>query len=62
MENVKMAVKGNTLTITVDLSHEAGMSASGKTMKIASTGGNKEVPNGKGAIIGLNIYKYPDSK
>lgn len=61
MQNVKMSVKGNVLTITVDLSKDFGPSASGKTIKIASTGGNKEVPEGKGAIIGLNVYKYQDA-
>ena len=60
MQNVTMKVTGNKLTITVDLSKDHGKSASGKTIKIASTGGNKEVPGGKGAIIGLNIYKYPN--
>ena len=60
MQNVTMKVTGNKLTITVDLSKDHVKSASGKTIKIASTGGNKEVPGGKGAIIGLNIYKYPN--
>ena len=62
MQNVQMKVTGNKLTITVDLTENLGLSASGKTVKIASTGGNKEIPGGKGAIIGLNIYRYPDAK
>ena len=58
MENVKFEVKGKTLTITVDLSHEGERSASGKTIRIASTCGNVPVPNtDTGAIIGLNIYR-----
>lgn len=56
MKNVNMAVKGDTLTITVDLSKEQGRSASGKTMIIATTSGNKLI-DGTDATIGLNIYR-----
>ena len=59
MKNVETTVKGNILTIKVDLSKEYGPSKSGKTVIIASTEGNKSVENGNGAIIGLNIYKKP---
>ena len=58
MKNVEMEVKGNKLTITVDLSKDFGRSASGKTIIIASTEGNITVP-GTVATIGLNIYKKP---
>ena len=58
MQNVTMNVKGNKLTIEVDLSKEFGKSASGKTTIIATTGGNQPVPGtDTGAIVGLNIYK-----
>lgn len=56
MKNVDMKVSGDTLTITVDLSKEQGRSASGKTMIIATTSGNKPIED-TGATIGLNIYK-----
>ena len=56
MKNVQMAVSGNTLTITVDLSKEFGPSASGKTTIIASTEGNVAVP-GREEKIGLNVYR-----
>ena len=56
MKNVKMETKGSMLTITVDLSKEQGRSASGKTIIIATTSGNKPV-EGSDAIIGLNIYR-----
>lgn len=59
MNNVQMKVTGNKLVITVDLSKNQGKSASGKTEMIASTRGNREVPNGKGAVISMNIFKYP---
>ena len=56
MRNVQMTVEGNTLTITVDLTGNQGRSKSGKTVIIATTGGNQPVP-GSEAIVGLNIYK-----
>jgi len=56
MKNVAMKKQGNTLTITVDLSKEQGRSASGKTMIIATTSGNKPVPDSD-ATIGLNVYR-----
>jgi hypothetical protein len=62
-KNVKMVTKGNVLTITVDLSKEAGLSTSGKNVLIAKTGGNIDVPNppgGKEIKIGLNVYRPAD--
>jgi hypothetical protein len=61
MKNVNMKVKGSTLTITIDLSEEHGMSKSGKTIIVASTAGNKAV-EGTDIMIGVNAYKYKDSK
>ena len=58
MKNVEMAVKGDILTITIDLSKTHGPSKSGKTIVIASTLGNKPVPNHDDARIGVNVYKY----
>ncbi len=61
MQNVNMAVKGNILTITIDLSQRNGRSASGKTINIASTHGNVAVPGSmKGETIGLNVYTKQD--
>ena len=58
MQNMKMTVKGNILTIEVDLSKEFGKSASGKTTIIASTQGNQPVPGtDTGAIVGLHVYR-----
>jgi hypothetical protein len=59
MDNVKMAVKGNILTITVDLSKDSGLSNSGKNKIIASSGGNQPVPGKPEVKIGLNIYTKP---
>ena len=56
MINTDIQIKGDILTITVDLSKDSGPSKSGKTLIIASTQGNKTIP-GTPAVIGLNIYK-----
>jgi hypothetical protein len=59
MKNVNMTVTGNKLTIEVDLTQDFGPSASGKSIKIASTDGNISVPGNEEIKIGLNIYKKP---
>lgn len=55
MENVKFDVKGDTLTITVNLKKRGALSPSKKTIRIASTMGNQAVP-GTSAVVGLNVY------
>lgn len=55
-KNVEMAVEGDRLSISVDLSVELGPSKSGKTIIIASTGGNQLV-FGREEKIGLNVYR-----
>ena len=59
MVNIEMEVNEGILTLRVDLTQSSGMSKSGKTITIASSQGNKKVP-GTDAVIGLNVYKYPD--
>ncbi len=61
MQNVKMEVKGNKLSIEIDLAEEFGPSKSGKTITVASTRGNQRV-EGTDVIIGLNAYKYPKNE
>jgi hypothetical protein len=56
VKNVEMAVNGNTLTITVDLTKEFGPSSSGKTIIIASTEGNFTL-SGRSEVVGLNVYR-----
>jgi len=56
MRNVKTSVKDNVLTIKVKLDAKTKPSASGKTLIIASSQGNKDI--GDGIVMGLNIYKY----
>ncbi len=59
MQNVKWEVKEDKLIIEVDLTMEFGPSKSGKTITIASTRGNQKI-EGTDAVIGLNVYKYPE--
>lgn len=56
-QNVELRLDGNKLTITVDLSKQLGISGSGKSQIIASTGGNVSVPGNESVKIGLNIYR-----
>ncbi len=58
-QGCKMEVKGNILTITVDLTKNEGRSASGKTIVIASSHGNTPIvlPDGNKAWVGVNVYK-----
>ena len=56
MQNVKMSVKGQTLTIEIDLSKRLGPSKSGKTTVIATTSGNVDVPDNSEIKIGINCY------
>jgi len=58
MKNVKMSVDGDILTIQVDLSKDFGPSASGKTILIGSTLGNKAVSRKHPDVrVGVNVYK-----
>ena len=57
MKNVKMTITGDHLLIDVDLSQGGDVSKSGKSIIIASSEGNKDVPGAPGVKIGMNIYK-----
>lgn len=60
MKNVKITTdEKGIMTIIVDTNKEQGLSKSGKTMIIATTGGNKEV---EGVYVGLNVYSYPKGR
>ena len=56
-QNIRMEVQDNVLVITVDLSKSYGLSGSGKSVIIASTGGNIAVPGREEIKIGLNVYR-----
>ena len=57
LENVKISVNKNELTITVDLTHESAPSKSGKTTTVASTKGFVSVPEHEGIAVSLNVNK-----
>ena len=56
MKNIEMTVKGDILTVRIDLSQRHGKSASGKNEIIASTEGNQSIPEHDAVRIGLNVY------
>jgi len=59
-QNVEVSVqndkRGKRLTIEVDLSAQGTPSKTGKSVVIASTKGNKAIPEA-GVILGLNVYR-----
>ena len=55
MKNIHTEREGSTLTLTIDLSKSQGLSKSGKSTVIATTGGNKEIA--PGIFMGINVYK-----
>ena len=57
MYNVEFEVQGDQLIIRVDLSQELGVSSSGKSVIIATTGGNVEVPGWEAVKVGVNVYR-----
>ena len=61
MVNIKNTVKGNILTVEIDISQTFGASKSGKTITVASTKGNQKIETPKGdVVLGVNCYKYPE--
>ena len=56
MQNIEMSVDGDILTVKIDISKRYGKSKSGKTVIIASTGGNMPIPESNDIKIGVNCY------
>ena len=56
--------KANVLKIEIDLNQEFGLSKSQKTIRIASSEGNKRIYDSKNNsfMMGFNCYKYPEEK
>ena len=57
MKNVEYTTSpdGKTLTIKVDLTKELGLSASKKSINLATTEGNVDI--GGGVKLGVNVFK-----
>ena len=57
-ENMTIEVKGKSVIITIkDHTKEFGLSKSGKSKTVATTGGNAQVDGTDGLVIGLNAYR-----
>lgn len=54
LQNVDAKVAGSVLTLTVDLSKDLGLSKSGKSNLIGTTGGSVKIGN---VVVGLNVFK-----
>ena len=56
MQNITMKTEGTKLTITVDLAERLGPSSSGKTIIVATSAGNANVPGHPDIKLGLNVF------
>jgi hypothetical protein len=58
MQNIEVKVdpKTNVATFSVDLSKRFGRSASGKTVIVATSSGNQDVPGHPEIKFGINVY------
>lgn len=56
-DNVQVEVEDNVLILRVDLSQNFGLSSSGKSIIIASSGGNASVPGNNDIKVGLNVFR-----
>ena len=67
-KNLEMFIEGNTLTMRIDLTKDFGLSPSGKTYCVASSGGNAKlfnIPGGENfanIVASVNIMKYAEKK
>lgn len=57
MKNVETSVTDDVLTIKINLKAEGEKSASGKSIVLASTKGNKPVVGHPDLMLGINLYK-----
>jgi len=54
-QNVYARIEDGRLTLEIDLGADLGRSASGKSQKVATTGGNVGIAGG--LKLGLNVYE-----
>jgi len=62
-KNVLYKVEGDELILKMNLTKDYGLSKTGKTVCVATTGGNvtiEGIPMTR--KIGINLYKYPNEK
>lgn len=56
-KNIEFEVKGQKLTLVIDLKEEQGLSGSGKSTIVATTSGNVKLPGDSGVTLGINAYR-----
>lgn len=56
MKNIEMTIEGEILTVKIDLSKNYGPSKTGKSIVVASSEGNVNVPE-REEKIGINVYR-----
>lgn len=56
-ENIQVETTDDEIIIRIKRDYDGGPSASGKTLIVASSKGNKQVTQ-DGIILGLNAYRY----
>jgi hypothetical protein len=61
VDNVEITTDDDFIVIRIDRHKRFGLSASGKTLVIASTRGNVRV-TADGIVLGLNAYVYADQQ
>lgn len=64
-KELSVKIENGMLHITMPINSKPETSASGKTLVVASTRGNKETTatvNGQHVFLGLNAYIYPSGK
>lgn len=56
--NMTIEVKGKSVVITIkDHTKEYGLSKSGKSKTVATTGGNAQIDGADNLVIGINAYR-----
>jgi hypothetical protein len=56
MSNCEIEVKGNILTVKIDLTKRLHPSGTGKTMIVGTTSGNASIPGHPGIKLGVNVF------
>jgi len=54
-ENIQIEIKDGKAILTIDLEHRGNVSASGKSVIVATTRGNVPIPCST-VVLGLNAY------
>lgn len=63
MQNVETQIVDGKLHVIIDMKAEPTRSASGKTMIVASTRGNRPVDTPDGTLyVGVNAFRYNNRK